>query len=216
MSSIQSTPPSSPVLLDLTKVVSPLLFGSLFNFLSFGILVIQIYVYRACFPRDSLIIKSLVYSIFLAFLVCTCLSASDMYYWFGSGFGDLGRLADLRYSIIYGPLLGALISTLVQLFFCYRIFVIKRSAWPISVLISMISVVQFSGGLGGGIFALMEKYRVRGRLSTTFNYVWLVSGAAADIIIAVIMTYLVRPTFSPLDPGNFVVNVGTSSMPRCL
>ncbi|KAJ7512113.1 hypothetical protein B0H11DRAFT_2345882 [Mycena galericulata] len=146
-----------------------------------------------------------------------------MYYWFGSGFGDLGRLVDLRYSIIYGPLLGALISTLVQLFFCYRIFVIKRSAWPISVLISMISMVQFAGGLGGGIFALMEKYRVRGRLSTTLNYVWLllrVSAAAhpstRDVVKDVVTLIIETNTFSALvailSLGLFV---GHGSYPGC-
>ncbi|KAJ7472863.1 hypothetical protein B0H11DRAFT_2430613 [Mycena galericulata] len=204
MASTQGTPPSSessPVLLDLTKVVSPLLFGSLFNFLSFGILVIQIYVYRACFPRDSLIIKFLVYFVFLVVLVCICLNASDMYYWFGSGYGHPERLVDLRYSIIYAPLLGAIISTLVQLFFCYRIFIIKRSVWPISMLISMISLAAFAGGVGGGIDALIEKYRVRGPESVILSYVWLVSGAAADIMIAVMMTYLLLRVSSAAHPS---------------
>ncbi|KAJ7472882.1 hypothetical protein B0H11DRAFT_1344259 [Mycena galericulata] len=188
MASAQSTAPS-PVLPDLT-LASPLLFGSLFNFLIFGILVIQIYVYRACFSRDSLIIQSLVYFVFLVILVCIYLNGSDLYYWFGSGFGDSTRLTNIRYTIIYAPVLGPLISTLVQLFFCYRIFIIKRSVWPIPVLISMISMAQFAGGLGGGIFALIVQRRVRGPLSTILTYVWLVSGAAADIMIAVMMTYL--------------------------
>ncbi|KAJ7433136.1 hypothetical protein B0H11DRAFT_2209058 [Mycena galericulata] len=200
MSSTQSTPPSSPVF-PVTKVASPLLFGSLFTSLSFGILVIQIYVYRACFPRDSLIMKSLVYFVFLVILVCTCLNASDMYYWFGSGFDDSGRLVNPKYSIVYTPLLGALIATLVQLFFCYRIFVIKRSVWPISLLISMIAMVQCAAGVGGGTLALIEPHRVQGRLSSTLTYLWLVSGAAADITIAVMMTYLLLRVSAAAHPS---------------
>ncbi|KAJ7464269.1 hypothetical protein B0H11DRAFT_2051916 [Mycena galericulata] len=194
MSSAQSTPPSSPVILNLTREVSPLLFGSLFNYFSFGILVIQLYVYRTCFPRDPLSIKSLVYFVFLVILVCVCLNTSDMYYWFGSGFGDPARLANFRYLSIYGPILGLLISTLVQLFFCYRIFIIKRSFWPITVLISTISMVQFAGGLGAGILSLIDKYQLRRGTVINLTYVWLVSGAAADIIIAVMMTYLLLTT----------------------
>ncbi|KAJ7464282.1 hypothetical protein B0H11DRAFT_2309462 [Mycena galericulata] len=192
MSSPQSTAPF--VLPDSAQRVSPLLFGSLFNSLSFGILVIQIYVYRACFRRDPVIIKSLVYFVFLVVLVCIWLNISDMYYWFGSGFGDSARLVNFRYSSIYSPILSPLVSTLVQLFFCYRILIIKRSAWPITVLISMISVAQFAGGLGGGILALIDKYHVRSGIIIILTYVWLVSGAAADIIIAVMMTYLLLRT----------------------
>ncbi|KAJ7464272.1 hypothetical protein B0H11DRAFT_2309443 [Mycena galericulata] len=192
MSSPQSTAPF--VLPDSAQRVSPLLFGSLFNSLSFGMLVIQIYVYRACFPRDRLIMKSLVYFVFLVIIVCICLNISDMYYWFGSGFGDSARLVNFRYSSIYAPILSPLVSTLVQVFFCYRIFIIKRSAWPITVLISMISVAQFAGGLGGGILALIDKYHLRSGIIIILTYVWLVSAAAADIIIAVMMTYLLLRT----------------------
>ncbi|KAJ7433131.1 hypothetical protein B0H11DRAFT_2122755 [Mycena galericulata] len=208
MSSPQSTAPL--VVPDSTPIASPLLFGSLFNSLSFGILVIQIYVYRACFPKDRLIMKSLVYFVFLVIIVCICLNISDMYYWFGSGFGDSARLLNLRYSSIYSPILGPLISTPVQLFFCYRIFIIKRSAWPITVLISMIAMAQCVGGLGGGILARDDKYRARGGVGIVIlSYVWLVSGAVADIIIAVMMTYLVLSTAAHPSTRDVVKDVVT-------
>ncbi|KAJ7710423.1 hypothetical protein B0H17DRAFT_914355, partial [Mycena rosella] len=116
------------------------LIGSLLNFFLFGTFLIQVYVYRLCFPKDSLAVKLLVYFIFLTMTVCTCLNAADVQFWFGTGFGDIARFTDARHSRFYTPLMGSFIAMLVQLFFCHRIVVIRRAAWPISVLVASVRI----------------------------------------------------------------------------
>jgi hypothetical protein len=154
-----------------------------------------------------------VYFIFLIQTVCICLNAADVEFWFGTGFGDITRIADPRNSAFYGPLMGAFIGMLVQLFFACRIVVVRRAAWPLALLIALvrifppilfqhiaelnlkISLAHCAGGMGAGILSFMGE---RDTLSTVFVYLWLIAGAAADVLIAGVMTYFVRPQKSNL------------------
>ncbi|KAJ7186579.1 hypothetical protein C8R46DRAFT_810987, partial [Mycena filopes] len=97
------------------------LIGSLLIYFFFGTLVIQVYVYRLCFPKDSLVLKSLVYFLLLALTASACLTAADVEFWYGSGFGDITRLSDPHHSRFTTPILGSVIALLTQLFFAYRI-----------------------------------------------------------------------------------------------
>ncbi|KAJ7109000.1 hypothetical protein C8R43DRAFT_183516 [Mycena crocata] len=187
---VQSPATASPVLPNFAPIVTPLLIGSLLNFFFMGTLFLQVYVYRVCFPKDAILVKFLVYFIFLVMLVCTCLNAADVEYWFGSGFGDISRFANPGHSRFYTPIMGSFIAMLVQLFFCYRIFVIKRAAWPASVGIGLISVAQTAGGFGGIIIAYMAANPEHDRPRAILLRLWLAGAAAADVLIAAAMTFL--------------------------
>lgn len=63
------------------------------NWCLFGVLVVQTYVYSYNFPEDKRHLKLLVYIVFVLEVVQTVLSGADIYYWFGSGYGDVTRLA---------------------------------------------------------------------------------------------------------------------------
>ncbi|KAJ6579154.1 hypothetical protein DFH09DRAFT_1310511 [Mycena vulgaris] len=192
MPSAQSATGVEPVLVlpNYAPLVSSQLIGSLLNFFFFGTLLIQTYVYRVCFPKDSFSVKALVYFIFIAMTVCICLNAADVEFWYGTGFGDIGHFADPRNSRLYTPIMGSFIAMLVQLFFCYRIVVIRRAVWPLAILIGLIAMAQCAGGMGGGILSYIAKNSVHDRLRTIFVNLWLVGGSAADIIIAATMTAL--------------------------
>ncbi|KAF8132253.1 hypothetical protein K438DRAFT_1463727, partial [Mycena galopus ATCC 62051] len=97
------------------------LIGTLLNFFLFGTLFIQVYVYSACFPKDRPAIKWLVYIVFLTMALCVCLNAADAQYWYASGFGDITKFGQARFSPFYTPIMGSIIALAVQFFFCYRI-----------------------------------------------------------------------------------------------
>ncbi|KAJ7077695.1 hypothetical protein B0H15DRAFT_861540 [Mycena belliarum] len=176
--------------LDYGALVSSQLIGSLLNFFFYGILLIQTYVYRVSFPKDPIALKSLVYVIFFAMTVCICLNAADVQFWFGDGFGDTSRFADAHFARFYAPLMGSIIAMLVQLFFCYRIFVIRPSAWPLSAIIAVIAVAQCAGGVGAGIEALTYINNIPGLQRVILPTIWVVGAAVADILIATVMTLL--------------------------
>jgi len=107
---------------------------------------------------------------FLLETLQVCLGAADIYYWFGSGYGNMNHLGSTYISPFDTPLIGSLTSFTVQFFFCYRIWAIRRDIWPLCVLIAavrfcfinvhtdqnemsnlQISLTQLYGGIAGGV-----------------------------------------------------------------
>ncbi|KAF7335792.1 hypothetical protein MVEN_02235200 [Mycena venus] len=182
----------SPVALhpNFAPLVSSKLLASHVNLFFFGTLVIQVYVFRLCFSKDPLSLKLLVYFVFLAVAVCTFLNVADIEVWFGVRFGNIELFLDLLNAWFYSPIMGTFIATLVQLFFCYRIFVLWHTDWPLTLLIATISLAQLAGGIGCGILVKMAQNEEHDKPRTIFVYLWLVGGALSDVIIAITMTVL--------------------------
>ncbi|KAH9954673.1 hypothetical protein BC827DRAFT_1143235, partial [Russula dissimulans] len=120
------------------------LFGTLFNWALFGALCVQIYVYTYNFPQDKLSMKLVAYLVFLIEMTQTILSGADIYYWFIDGFGNFDQLRQSHYSPIDLPIMHAVISFIVQQYFCYRIWVLtrardRRSSW-LCIVIAVVRV----------------------------------------------------------------------------
>ncbi|KAJ6502947.1 hypothetical protein C8R47DRAFT_219709 [Mycena vitilis] len=188
MVAFQTSPTDIHAIPHIGRVASPMLIGSLLNFCFYGTLLVQVYIYRLCFPKDPLGVKLLVYFIFIAMTVCTCLNGVDVQSWYGVYYGQIRGFSARRNSPFYSPIMGSIIAAVVQLFFCYRIIVIKRAAWPLCVFIAINSGAQAIGGMGVGIGAFKELYHTR--TAGIFMRLWLIPGPIADVLIAVTMTYL--------------------------
>jgi hypothetical protein len=180
---------SSPIPPDMARITAPILFGPMFNWALYGVLCVQIYVYSYNFSDDRKAIKFLAYSVFLIETVQTALTGGDIYYWFIAGFGDLERLKNSRFSAIDSPTIDAFISLIVQGFFCYRIWTLNKRMWWLCVIIAILSVAQAIGAAWGGIkSATLGRYAV----IKPALYLWLITSAVVDILIAIAMTLLLR------------------------
>ncbi|KAI9445949.1 hypothetical protein H4582DRAFT_2069312 [Lactarius indigo] len=174
------------------------LFGPLFNWALYGVLCVQIYVYSCNFPDDKRSVQFLAYFVFLLETVQTALTGADIYHWFVDGFGDVERLAHSHFSSINSPIMRAIISPIVQGYFCYRIWVLnKRLSW-ICWVITVIAVTQAAAGMWLGV----ESYIV-GRYAIPKTALWSIPSALADILIAVAMTLLLRSASGKFS--NFVL-----------
>ncbi|KAI0068100.1 hypothetical protein BV25DRAFT_520013 [Artomyces pyxidatus] len=186
-----SAPPVPiPIPANIAQLTAPILLGILFNWCLYGILVVQVYIYSYYFPDDRRPIKILVYSVFLLESLQTAFTGADVYYWFAEGFGDLFRLQDPYISPFDTPFMSALISLIIQTFFCYRIWVLKRSLWWLCLVIVAISLLQGIGGIVGGIQGHIYGRFSEAHRSIVLVYLWLVGDAVADFLIAVTMIYL--------------------------
>ncbi|KAH9952892.1 hypothetical protein BC827DRAFT_1159510 [Russula dissimulans] len=161
------------VQLNLSFSAAPALFGIIWNWTLYGVLVVQ-----------------LLYAIFLIETVQTILSGIDGYYRFASGFGSLEHLTDPYLSTFNGPIIGAVVSLTVQYFFAYRVWVLsnKKAFW-LCLLICAFSIVDATAAFIGGIYV-----HVRGRFSSGWKlkvplYVWLGGNAVSDILITTAMIY---------------------------
>jgi hypothetical protein len=179
----------SPIPPDMVRITAPILFGPIFNWALYGVLCVQIYVYSYNFPDDRRAIKFLAYFVFLIETVQTALTGCDIYYWFMAGFGDFDRLKNSKFSPIDIPTIDAFISLIVQVFFCYRIWTLNKRMWWFSLIIAILSVAQAIGAAWGGIkSASLGRYAI---IKPTL-YLWLITSAVVDVLIAIAMILLLR------------------------
>jgi hypothetical protein len=84
-----------------------------------------------------------VYAVFFLEIVQTVLGGVDLFYWFASGYGDLNHLNDPYASTFDIPILGSMVSLIVQVFYAYRVWVLsnKKSRW----LCLLICLVRHKG-----------------------------------------------------------------------
>ncbi|KAJ7910605.1 hypothetical protein B0H13DRAFT_2011578 [Mycena leptocephala] len=179
-----------PIPPNIGSIAASQLIGSLLNYCLYGVLAVQVYVYRLSFPNDKASIKWMVYIIFLVETVMTALNGVDVYHWFAEGFGDILEFAKPLISPAYTPIMGSVMALVVQTFFCYRIYIIKREALPLSVFIFVVALLQAAGGVGGGISAYLSANEEHDHNRIIFVYLWLIGDVIADVFIAGAMTFL--------------------------
>ena len=78
------------------------------------------------------------YTVFILELISILMTISDMFKWFGSGYGNLIELGNIQLSGVDTPMLGAFIAAAVQMFYCYRIYTINKKAWWVSVFVALV------------------------------------------------------------------------------
>ncbi|KAG6810035.1 hypothetical protein H0H92_013625 [Tricholoma furcatifolium] len=93
-------------------------------------------------------------------------------------------------------MLGALVASIVQMFFCYRIWIMKKQGWilPVVVFISMVSLVALVGGLMAGIQVYRAGTDIKAQHYKTDLYLWLIGSAVADLLIALILVTILLMT----------------------
>jgi hypothetical protein len=118
-------------------------------------------VYSYNFPEDSRRLKLLgaqnfpsllslstpdscyiVCAVFVLETVQTVLTGADVYYWFASGYGDLNRLATPFASAIDIPIMGSIVSAMVQFFYAYRVWIVSNKKWWLFTFICLVSRSQ--------------------------------------------------------------------------
>jgi len=178
---------------DIAATTGPQLIGTLFNWLLFGVLSVQTYVYYLNFADDKIWNKVAVYGTYVFEIAQTAMTAADLYYWYANGFGNLIHLGNVYISPADTPVLCGIIAAVVQCFFAYRIFTLRRAYWWISVLIVFTSLVQTAGALGTGVrgFKLGEFSRFHEKLDFPLSFdVWLIGDTVCDVLIAGTMSWL--------------------------
>jgi len=195
---MSSSPPATaptalpPIPPGITQITAPLIFGILFNWTLFGVLCVQVYVYARSFKTDRSWMKALVYFVFVFEIVQTAMTGADMYFWFAAGFGNVLELANSQLSPIDIPFFVAFMSLIVQSFFAYRIYTIKKSFWFAVGVIVILAFMQAGAGFCVGITAMLNQgfSASQQRNTEVAAGIWLGGNAAVDVIIALTMTYL--------------------------
>ncbi|PPQ77818.1 hypothetical protein CVT25_015312 [Psilocybe cyanescens] len=177
--SVNATVPAGlpiPIPPGISKIPStaPLMFGILVSWMLYGMLVVQV-----------------LYGVFLLDTLQTCMMGADAFYWFCSGFGDMGHLGNVYISAFDTPMLGGLMALLVQSFFCYRIWMLSQAI--------IIPVTLWLGHLHGNLAA------AQAQINTRVLEVWLIGSVIADTLIACCLVYLLMKNRSIHTRTNYVL-----------
>ncbi|KAG8920307.1 hypothetical protein FRC01_000829, partial [Tulasnella sp. 417] len=164
-------------------------YGYLFNYGLYGILILQTYIYYLSFPKDSKLIKSLVYGLFFLDTIQTVMTTHNAWHFLSEGWGRVGVLAD--------P--GADQSTLfvrpnnyaVQLFFSWRIWKLS-GFWWLAGFISCAALAQGISACVTGIwFAILNDITKIALLDASAG-VWLAGSAITDLFITVSLVWVLQ------------------------
>jgi hypothetical protein len=112
----------------------------------------------------------------------------DVYIWFIKGFGEVSEFQKPGLSPIYTPIMVSIIALVVQYFFCYRIWVVKKSARWWCCFIGLISTTQAIAGIMGGSLALSQESFAERFKETELVYIWLIGSVTADTLLAITMS----------------------------
>ncbi|KJA27655.1 hypothetical protein HYPSUDRAFT_34768 [Hypholoma sublateritium FD-334 SS-4] len=164
------------------------------NWILFGILWVQGYLYYVAFPKDPRLLKWIVFGLLLLETVQTMMWTQDTIEAFITTFTDPNVFNIVRTVWFSIPFLTGLIACISQGFYCYRIWALTRSKYAVT-LISMLALGQFSAAIA--VAVQTQRARLLTRLlsrngSLASIGIWGACSFACDITIAVIMTYNLR------------------------
>ncbi|KAF5350317.1 hypothetical protein D9758_012805 [Tetrapyrgos nigripes] len=195
-------PPSPPVSHDTILGIGPVLIGALMSYLLMGTLIVQLYIYYMSFPDDRLFVKLTVYSVFVLDLVSTVAVTDSVWLMLILGWGRFENLHLVDWGFTTVPLWNSLSSAIVQVFFGWRVWMLsshhsinefEKKFWAtMTVFIFAVSVTQVVGAIVST--ARFVPISDLSFISICFpsTATWLSASAAADVMITVCMTVLLR------------------------
>ncbi|KAF9463144.1 hypothetical protein BDZ94DRAFT_1236373 [Collybia nuda] len=141
-----------PIDLQYMEIILPYLIGYMLNWVLFGVLSVQVYLYYLAFPHDKRLSKSLVLGVYTLETTQTVLLSRDAFtlYTFAN-FVD-ARTDPISKKLFYReipdvlttytiPILGGIVAFIVQNFYAYRLFILTKSK-IILVLIGLGAILQ--------------------------------------------------------------------------
>ncbi|CAL1705805.1 unnamed protein product [Somion occarium] len=186
MTSVQATPHLSVL------TSGPPLVGAYLAWGSVGILLVQVYIYHIFFPSDAVGYKSLVYFVFIAECAQTFLLSAEAFENYVYLFGSPKSWTSYPISWLAVPVIGGIISAVVQLMFAWCLWLLSNSRILIGFIVPL-ALCQSAAAIATGVQlktipAIEDQSIVV--LSIT---VWLAGSALVDVVIAVSMTiYLIK------------------------
>ncbi|RDX45069.1 hypothetical protein OH76DRAFT_1028418 [Lentinus brumalis] len=170
-------------------LVGPVFLGAITSWLIFGISIVQLYIYTMNFPHDRKGLQVLVYWVFILDIFLTVVAAAMGWHILCAGWGRQTNLVTPGWTFAAIGAGDGIIATTVQIFYAWRIWVLKR--WRIlPCVIIVISLAQLGSTLSiaAGIANLQNISELLPFFPRTI--LWLGGGALADILIACAMVYL--------------------------
>lgn len=171
--------------------LGPGLMGVLINVFLFGIMVAQSFIYYSRYPNDRTWMKLLVATL----LVLDAANAAFDVWWVYDAlvtkFADLDSLNYTTWILATDPIMVGTISSIVQLFFAWRVKVLIGNRYLVAfvVVTGSLSILAGTGTTVGVHF--VPRYADFPKFQAAV-IVWLVGAAVCDTTITIALTYHLR------------------------
>ncbi|KAK2467199.1 hypothetical protein APHAL10511_000748 [Amanita phalloides] len=182
-------PPPSPISFEMVSVTNsfgPLLIGTFFNMILYGILIVQCLFYFQTYKTDNSWIRILVLYLFLVETLNTGCDIAMMYQPLISEYGQPSAVKSFPTLFAAEPVVIVAVSTPIQFFFAWRIWLLTKSIW-IPIIISLFAVASFAGGVWTTVMvAVVKLFSHKPELHKP-ALVWFLSSCISDICITCVL-----------------------------
>ncbi|KAJ7250651.1 hypothetical protein C8J57DRAFT_1667250 [Mycena rebaudengoi] len=165
----------------------PLLIGLILDWMLQGTLIVQLYFYYSSNRKDSLVLRAVVYGIFILDVVQTVFATAETWDMLVLNWGNPDIVAHPFWAGGVLPMMSGLIALCVQSFFAWRIYSLKPNKYVlcVSVLIVSVSIMQCIAS----IVESAEFVADPTNLNRIFlkHYMWLSGTLVADLLITFAM-----------------------------
>ncbi|KIM89106.1 hypothetical protein PILCRDRAFT_212313 [Piloderma croceum F 1598] len=185
--------------------LGPILIGTVFNILLYGVMITQVYLYFSTYKKDQKWLKCLVLFLFLA---DTSNAVFDLIYVYDAliiNFNNVEYLSKATRDLHLMLLFKGIISACVQFFFAWRIKILTKDLSAVILIVTcaivnMVAAIATSIAIGFiPIFIEAERFKVA-------VITWLVAAVVADVLISVSLTYHLQKHKSGFAVTDDVVN----------
>ncbi|KAF8158408.1 hypothetical protein B0H34DRAFT_708672 [Crassisporium funariophilum] len=184
----------------------PMLIGFTINVLLLGIMTTQLYIYYTQYKDDKTWIKLFVATLYILNIANTVLSLVYLYQSLIVFFGNVEKLTIVPWVFGVGdPILTGLITSAVQMFFAWRIFVLTKNL----VYFAVIVVIALLSGVSAFVTPFIvakNPFFVDMRLAAVPDTLWLGAGVVADILITTILVYYLRMHKTGLKQSDMMID----------
>ncbi|PFH47411.1 hypothetical protein AMATHDRAFT_42953 [Amanita thiersii Skay4041] len=170
--------------------LGPIFIGALFNWGLLGLLILQVYIFAVTFTQEKGWIKALVYTLFTLDIMQTAFTTHWAWHMLLLDWGNTGAfITGIPWSLKLVPIFAGIVSMPVQLFFAWRIWMLKRESIIgrcVSVTIVLVSLMQGLAAFANTVRVLTGPGNLR---KTTVKItdsieVWLIGSLICDILLA--------------------------------
>lgn len=186
---------------ELLSVLVPQFLGIIFNYLLFGVFIVQLYLYVTYSGKDPLPIKLLVYTIAGLDTLQTGFLTDLSYGILVARWGDLEGLAHRPWTALTLLVVNGIVSGMIQIFFAWRIWILagrSTRSYALGGFIVLLALVQCLSAIISGA-RISTVSRTKSPIDTVVAIfpgcvVWLSGSLLCDIVITVSMFLLLTRT----------------------
>jgi len=185
--------------------LGPMLIGTVFNIVLYGIMITQVYLYFNTYKNDRKWLKCLVLFLFLADTVNAVFDLVYIYDALIINFNNVAYLAQATWVFGTDPAMTGIISCSVQLFFAWRVKVVTGNIWAV-ILIAACAIINMLSSVGTSVAVGMIPVFTEFVRFKVIVIMWLVSAAVADVCITVSLTHHLQKHKTGFAATDDVVN----------